>query len=158
MRIGILIGTALAFLLSGCGLVRQQEMKARAEALQAQSAAATQECEVKFPKGNPKAAMDRTRCMNNAQLILRPLAPYPDLMDLYLASNMAIAERLQKGQITIAQANEEIARKSAEITSEQQRRMLADRSVSAQEDMAAASARAAGPHSCTRIGNTVNCF
>jgi hypothetical protein len=82
---------------------------------------------------------------------MRPAVTYPDLMDLFIARRMAVAEQVERGQITIAQANESIATKQSEIVAEEQRRNLANRSVAAQES-------AAGPVSCTRFGNTVSCY
>jgi hypothetical protein len=84
--------------------------------------------------------------------------PYPDLMDLNIAARMALAERIQNGQLTMAQGNEEMMRKPSEIVAEEQRRLLANRSVRAQENIADARLQAVGPHSCTRTGNTVPCF
>jgi hypothetical protein len=68
---------------------------------------------------------------------------------------MSIAEQVQNGQLTIAQANEMLANKNSAMFSEEQRRNLANRAVAAQESAAAA---AGAPVSCTKIGNTVNCF
>jgi hypothetical protein len=116
------------------------------------------QCELTYPAGNVKTAVARTKCQADAIAITRPISPYPDLLDLLIASRMAVAERVQSGQLTIAQANELIATKHSELVAEQGRRTLANRSVVAQEGIASASLAAAGPHTCTRIGSTVNCF
>ena len=143
---------------AGCGLARQQEAQAKAAALQVQHKAALQGCDEKVPSGNPKTTVARAQCINAAIGILRPLVPYPDLLDLTQAHLLAAAERVEKGQLTIAQASELIAQKNSEIAAEEQRRNLANRAVAAQEGVAAANLMAAGPRSCTRYGNTVNCF
>jgi hypothetical protein len=148
----------LSFSLAGCGIAQQREMQARAEALQAQSAAAAQNCETTFPAGNPKTAVARAKCQTEALAILRPTIRYPDLTDVWIATRLSSAEDVQNGRMSIAKANELMAAKTAELTAEEQRRNLANRSVAAQEGVAAASWRAAGPRSCTRIGDTVNCF
>jgi hypothetical protein len=56
--------------------------------------------------------------------ILRPIMPYPDLLELQLATNMSVAEKVQNGQLTVAQANEAIAQKFSEVNAEEQRREL----------------------------------
>jgi hypothetical protein len=136
----------------------RHELQARVDELKAKTQEAEQQCSITWPPGNPKTAVSRAKCQTDPLAIMRPVHPYPDLLDLFIASRMAIAERVQNGQMTIAQANEAIATKRSELVAEEQRRQLANRSVSAQENAAAASLVAAGPHSCTAIGNTVNCF
>src|SRR5260370_23041520 len=102
--------------------------------------------------------MARAKCQADALAIMRTIMTYPDILDLFIASRLATAERVQNGQITIAQGNELIAAKQSELVAEEQRRTLANRSVIAQEGIATASLAAAGPHTCTRIGAAVNCF
>jgi hypothetical protein len=84
--------------------------------------------------------------------------PYPDLWDVYIASRIVIAERVQKGQISIAEGDEAFAQKRSDLAAEEQRRLLANRSVAAQENIASASLQAAGPRSCIQASNTVTCF
>lgn len=146
---------ALSLILAGCGLARQHELQVRYEQLKADAYAAAQRCDETIPAGNPKTAVARAKCQTEAWAILRPTMPYPDLLDLLIAKRIAIAERVEKGQITISEANEAIAAARSEATAEEQRRQLANRSIAAQEGLAAA---ATSPHSCTKYGNTVNCF
>ena len=148
------MAVVLGLTVASCGIARQ----ARIQELQAQELAAIQRCDVTVPAGNPKTAVERAKCQTEAMAILRPIMPYPDLQDSMIAIRLAIAEQVQNGKLTIAQGNEQIAAKRSEIVAEEQRRNLANRSVAAQEGMAVASLSAAGPHSCTRIGNTVNCY
>ena len=146
------------FVLDGCGIARRQEMEAKRAALKQQSDAAAQDCNTEFPPGKVPTAVARAQCINNALSILRPIVPYPDLWDVYMASHIAVAERVQKGQMSIAEANEVLAQKRSELVAEEQRRLLANRSVAAQENIASASLQAAGPHSCIQASNTVTCF
>jgi hypothetical protein len=141
-----------------CGFVRQQQLREQVAALKQQSDAAVQQCDTQYPKSIPSNAMARAQCMVSAVQILRPVAPFPDLWDLYIPTYLATAERVQRGQLTVLQANEVLAQKRAELASEEQRRMLASRSVTAQENIAAANMQAAGPRSCIGAGNTVTCF
>jgi hypothetical protein len=147
---------ALTLTLCGCGLARQQELKAQSAALKEQSQAAVQECEAKYPKGSPATAVVRAQCMNDAMAITRPLwGTSTDLVNGWMAHRVVVAEKLQKGQITVAQANEEMANSWTQVVDQEQRRNLANRSVTAQET---AAQNIGGPTSCTRIGNTVNCY
>jgi hypothetical protein len=151
MRRSVLALTVGAsIVVAGCGIIRQRQLQARIDELKAQSLAASQQCDMTFPAGNPKTAMARAKCQTDALLIMRPVAPFPDLMDLFAASRIEIAERVQNGQLTVAQANEQIASKQSELVAEEQRRFLANRSIAAQQNIAAASLQASGPHSCTR--------
>jgi hypothetical protein len=152
----------LSLTLAGCGIAQQQEMKARAAELKAQSEMAAQACDDSFPAGNTKTAVARAKCQAEAIAILRPIQPHPDLLDLYIATRLSVAEDVQNGRLSIAKGNEVLATKRAELVAEEQRRNLSTRAVAAQEDAAAASAAASWaanrPRSCTRTGNTVNCF
>jgi hypothetical protein len=123
----------IALSVAGCGLAQTAALKER-------SAAGMQDCDVRFPKDDAKIAVSRAQCLNDALAILRPTMPYPDLLDQYLAIHMALAEQVQKGQLTIAQGNAAIAQKKSELAAEEQRRSLASRSVVAQENRAAAAA------------------
>jgi hypothetical protein len=154
----VFIAILMSLTVAGCGLVRQRELQAQREELTARSQAATAQCDLTYPAGNVKTAVARAKCQTEAFAILRPIMPYPDLMDLLIASRIAIAERVQKGQLTIAQANELMAARRSELVAEEQRRNLANRAVIAQENIASASLAAAGPHTCMQIGSTVNCF
>lgn len=111
-----------------------------AATIKQRAAEAEQGCNVKFPPGTASTAVARARCLNDAQTITRPYWTQPDLIGSFMATRLAIAERFQKGQITAAQANEEVANKWSQITTETQRRSLANRSVAAQEDAAIAAA------------------
>jgi hypothetical protein len=150
----VLIGVTLA----GCGLTGQQELQARKDELNAQSKAAMESCNETHPGGNPKTAVARAKCQTEAMAIRLPIMTYPDLLRSFIATRMVVAEQVQDGKLTIAQGNEIVANKLSEMVTEEQRRNLANRSVRAQEGIAAASLASAGPHTCTSFGNTVNCF
>lgn len=150
-----LLIVVLASVLCGCGLARQQEMRSERAALKEQASAAAQECQAKFPPGVVTTAIARAQCVNDAVAITRPAWNYPDLLNSFMATRMAVAERIQKGQITVAQGNEQIANKWSEVVAEEQRRNLASRSVTAEEVTAQ---NVGGPSTCIRNGNTVNCF
>jgi hypothetical protein len=86
---------------------------------------------------------------------MRPTLSYPDIWDAYFATLQAVAERAQKGEVSMAQAEQLLAQKRSDAVAEEQRRLLANRSVIAQENAAAA---ADDPRACMRIGYTISCF
>lgn len=145
------IVAASALFLTGCGLARQQEAADRRAAANASAGAAIERCNQQFRKGTQTTAMARARCLNAAAEPIIDFYPNPELSRLFFASRLAIAERYQAGHLTEAQAEEETARRFAEMTEQANRRSLAGRAVAAQEANNA-------PVSCTKIGNTVSCF
>ena len=86
-----------------------------------------------------------------------PFLRYPDLGRLDMANRLVIAERLSEGQISEAEADQQFSQLHSQIVAEEQRRNLANRSVSAQETAAAAASRAASP-TCVTSGYVVSCF
>jgi hypothetical protein len=156
---------AIAILIAGCGIARPREAAAQMSALRQQSAATMKECGEKFPPGNPKTSVARAQCVNAALAIAQPTLPYPDLLQVYMADHMAVAEDIQTGRATIAQGNSILARKWSELVGEEQRRQLATLTVAAQvqgaaaaSSAAAASWQAAGPRTCNYGANMVTCF
>jgi hypothetical protein len=126
----LLLGTLVA----ECTMVQEHETSFRNEQLLAQAKAARLECDQKFPAGNPKTAVARAQCQKEAAEIARPTNIFPDLMDAFWETRMRVAEEVQSGKLTIAQGNEIITNRNTELTSEGQRRIAADRAVSAQEN------------------------
>src|SRR5271166_6540923 len=144
-----LLALLVALMLAGCGLVQRAQFQQKATELRAQSDAAMAECNSRLPAGVPSHAVGRAQCVNQALGILRPIMPFPDLWDVYMATHLAIAEQVQAGKMSVTQANVVLTEKRSALTAEEQRRLLANRSVTAQENIAAASLEAAGPRSCT---------
>jgi hypothetical protein len=102
--------------------------------LLAQAKAAALACDEKLPAGNSRTAVARAQCQFEAAKISRPTVIFPDLADTFWATRMRVAEEVQGGKLTIAQGNEIISNKNSEVTTEGQRRMAADRAISAQEN------------------------
>jgi len=85
-----------------------------------------------------KQAIKRQACVNqNAQLI-KPYLPYPDLWDQELDMNLAFAEKVQNGKMTLIERSAAISQLHSQMAAEAERRSLASRSVRAQEGIAAA--------------------
>lgn len=83
--------------------------------------------------------------------LVRPHFRYPDLLDVAMASRLAIGAKLDRREISSEDAQLALARISSQLVAENERRGLARRSVAAQE-------AASAPVSCTRIGDTVSCY
>lgn len=145
------------FFLSGCGLAARAEREAQMKAALETAIAEKDRCNVAYPL-EQKTAMARAKCMGGAANILKPFVPYADLVDQENATRTALAEQWQMGRITQAMFEQQFTQAHSQVVAEEQRRNLASRSVGAQESAAAAAWRAASPVSCTRIGNTVNCY
>jgi hypothetical protein len=86
--------------------------------------AANEECRRKYP--DPvKQAIAYTTCENKNMELLRPSMVYPDLMDQELANNLMLAEKVQKGRMTLIERNAVKAQLHSQIVTEFQRRQLA---------------------------------
>ena len=146
---------ALCAMLGGCGYIARKELQEKQAAAVAQMQAGLAECRTRFPDGS-KQWVAKQQCDTAAAQVIRPYLAYPDLFDREIADRAVIAERLQAGKMTLAEANQAATAAHSQIAEDEQRRNLANRSVGAQESAAAAAWRASAPVSCTRIGNTVN--
>jgi len=83
-----------------------------------------EECKRKYP--DPvKQAMASATCENRNMELLRPQMVYPDLMDQELANNLMLAEKVQKGRMTLIEMKAVKAQLHSQIVTEFQRRQLA---------------------------------
>jgi hypothetical protein len=157
----------IAFGLAGC-VTAQQEQQAAAQARQAAIDASNQQyaadvalCKTLFSESD-KDAVARAKCLADADQKSLPFRRYPDLVSLQTAKRTELAERRAAGKITFAQATLEMSQLQAQVMSEEHRRDNSNRSVVAQQQAATAATigaiNAGAPRSCTRIGNTVNCY
>lgn len=128
---------AICAVLSGCGLAARQERQEQMAAATAAMQRGFEDCKAQFPEGT-KNMIDKNKCNATAALGIRPFTSYPDLFDKYWATRAVIAERVQAGKMTVAEANQEATQTQSDIAAEEQRRNLANRSVGAQESAAAA--------------------
>jgi hypothetical protein len=86
--------------------------------------AGNEECKRKYP--DPiKQAMASATCENKNMELLRPQMVYPDLMDQELANNLMLAEKVQKGKMTLIEMKAIKAQLHSQIVTEFQRRQLA---------------------------------
>jgi hypothetical protein len=145
-RVCILL-SALA--LAGCGTAQSfqadeqaKQLAVRNADLVARSDTAKVSCDTQYPAGNPKIAIARRKCLNDAFAIKMPIfGPDQDLAQAFMAEDMAVAEQVQAGKITIARGNAIVAGKWSQAVSESQQRANARNSVTAQQMGAGAVAR-----------------
>jgi hypothetical protein len=88
--------------------------------------------------GAIKQAIARAACVNKNMELLKPNLPYPDLLDQELATNLVLAEKVQKGKMTLIERDGAIVQLHSQVIAEAERRNLARRAVTAQESAAAA--------------------
>ena len=120
MRQIILLATTFTLLLVGCAPLveqRQQEVFKQAQAISA-------ECHEKRLSGQLRGVADAARCSNDRmrQIWADAGFPYMDLVDLMAADRLAVAERMDKGELSIAEANVQMAEFGVRVVNEAQRR------------------------------------
>ena len=133
----ILWAIAACLTLASCGIAQQYQAREQAEQLKAQSKAANDDCNVKYPAGDPKIEVSRVQCLNAAFAILMPtFGQDQDLGQMFMADRMVIAEQIQSGKTSLVEGNAEIAAKWSASVTESQRRQAMRQSVAAQQDAA----------------------
>jgi len=135
---------ALAIMLSGC-VSRNAEIRAGVDGARA-------ECRANAQAGKFRTWVDAARCLNAAEAPLAQVqGHYPDLWNVKFATRTAIAEKVDRGEMTAAQAELAEAEANHRLVSEMERRGIARRAVAAQE-------AASAPIRCSRVGQTVSCY
>ena len=86
--------------------------------------AANEECRRKYPD-QIKQAVAYATCENRNMELLRPSMVYPDLMDQELANNLMLAEKVQRGKMTLIEMKATKAQLHSQVVTEFQRRQLA---------------------------------
>jgi hypothetical protein len=85
--------------------------------------AGRQQCAAEFPAGPAPYHAARARCFSDyANRVLSPHTPYPDLLAKLNATRVVVAEKLDRGSITEAEAASLDADARSGAISEQQRR------------------------------------
>jgi hypothetical protein len=141
MRIALILAVGLA--LAGC-VNNQLSPEAKANMAQAREACAVE-----------KSAVAKANCLNAVDNeYIRPRLRTTDLLDLYQAERAALAEKVDAGAMTPAEAALKLAQMKTEIISEDQRR--------SNNAAMAAAATMAGSTTCNTYGNgygvTTNCY
>jgi hypothetical protein len=102
----------------------QAQQNPPASSVLSQIQAGNEECKRKYPDP-AKQAMAIATCENRNMELLRPQMVYPDLMDQELANNLMLAEKVQKGKMTLIEMKAVKAQLNSQIVTEFQRRQLA---------------------------------
>ena len=86
------------------------------------------------------------------QRVMKPVISRPDLVDVYVATRLALASKVDRGEMRREDADLHLAQTKSQLISEYERMGLARRSVGAQE-------AAAAPRSvtCMNVGGVVTC-
>jgi len=113
-----------------------------------------------------KNAGARAQCVNDAVVtFLMPVTRYPDVLQLFMAQNLDIAEQVQSKHLTPIQGNAAVAEKWSAAMAESQRRGVAlvgavaqTQAAAAASSQAMASWRATGPRTCNYANGTVKCY
>lgn len=144
---------ALCVMVGGCGLTARHERQEQMAAAKVTIAQGFADCKTQYPEGS-KQYVAKNKCDALAAQTIKPYVTWPDLFDKDWAARAVIAERLQAGKMTLAEANQEAAQTHSQIAAEEQQRNLASRSVAAQEAVAVAES---SPTICNRVGTTTIC-
>lgn len=90
-----------------------------------------------------KTRTARALCMNDAGRIMLPYEKDPDLLQMMMAKDLELAERIDRKQITIAQAELERAQFNAQVMSEKERRSATRSATAANNSIAYSNSRIA---------------
>ena len=109
--------------LTGCGISRQVE-QSEADPAPANLNDALAACRNGHPDQITQAVA-RAACVIKATEILRPLLPFPDLLDQENALRKSLAEQVQSGSISLLERNRQMTKFHAKLLAEEQGRLQA---------------------------------
>lgn len=144
----VVIALGVGVVLSGC--IQQARMREVVEAVEAAKAS----CRAQ----TFKTRVENAQCINDAERRFASVYPNPDLLNLRLASRMAIAERQDRGLLSPAEAELEFAKISAEIGTQETSRQTGRQIANAQSQAAAAASEIARPKTCYTYMGTTTCY
>jgi hypothetical protein len=151
---------AAAAWLAACSSMQDRQQERMVE-LRRHVETEKQDCDNLYPRdvGGPQHYSHRTRCLNDVEVrLLRPLDPFPDLLDQKLAARKALAAELDAGRVSEAQANARLADKVAQIAAEERRRTARTSAIPAEATAALAQQRTALGTTCTSMDAAISCF
>lgn len=109
---------------AGCGILTEPDEDQKVAMATAAAIQGVSRCNGNHAAGFAKTAVARTECINGALTLMRPVYPYPDLLDRYLINRLAIAQSFSSGKITLAEANGEFIEQRSKMIEEEERRLL----------------------------------
>jgi hypothetical protein len=152
---------AVAACVTACAAVEQDRQQERMAELQRQVETEKQDCDRLYPRDvrGPQTFSHRARCLNDLETrLVRPFAPFPDLLDQRLAARKALAAELDAGRISEADANLRLAARTSAIAAEERRRTARTSSISAEATAVLAQQRQVLGTTCTEAGAGTSCF
>jgi hypothetical protein len=143
--------------LAGCSISRQIEQnEAAPTALNLNDALA--DCRNGYPDQITQAVA-RAACVIKAMEQLRPLLPFPELLDRENVARKSLAEQVQNGSITLVERNRQITKLHANIVAEEQSRWKEKPGEAGAASLAVTQWRLSNSDGCMSLGgNTANCY
>lgn len=180
-RIDALLVTVI--LLSGCATTAQQH-KLRQEEAHRKADLIWEECKQRHVAGELKTYVEKFKCSQDRvrQVYIDYGFSYMDLLDLMAAYQMALGERIDKGELSLAQAEVQMAEVRTRVTSEMEKRnragnqeqlqsqqvrqqawqdalkMLNDNMQRQQDRDALMAPRTMAPITCQQFGAMIRCY
>jgi hypothetical protein len=147
----------LVVVLAGCSISRQIEQdEAAPTPLNLNEALA--ECRNGYPDQITQAVA-RAACVIKTTEQLRPLLPFPDLLDRENALRKSLAEQVQKGSISLLERNQHMTKMHAGIVVEEQARLKEKPTEVGAASLAVTQWRLSNQDGCMSLGgNTANCY
>jgi hypothetical protein len=162
-----LIVSGYIAVLAGCGISRQVEQGEAAPVPAKQGEAdpapanlndALAGCRNGYPDQITQAVV-RAACVIKATELLRPLLPFPDMLDQENNLRKSLAEQVQSGKISLLERNRQMAKFHAKMLAEEQVRLQEKPAEVVSTSLAATQWRISNPDGCTSLGaNTANCY
>jgi hypothetical protein len=116
------------------------------------------ECRSGYPDQITQAVA-RAACVIKATQPLRPLLPFPDLLDRENALRKSLAEQVQSGSISLLERNRQMTKLHASIVAEEEARLKEKPTEVGAKSLAVTQWRLSNPDGCTSLGgNTANCY
>ena len=104
-------------------------------------------------------AVVRALCIIKATEQLRPLLPFPDLLDRENALRKSLAEQVQTGSVSLLERNRQMTKFHAGIVAEEQARLKEKPAETGATSLAVTQWRLSNPDGCMSLGgNTANCY
>ncbi|WP_420970663.1 hypothetical protein [Bradyrhizobium sp. B120] len=171
-RARCLVALSLCILLSCCGAARQAIEKEAGPATETATEPATEtttapetapaavtvnlsgalaECRNAFPDQIAQAVA-RASCVIKATELVRPLLPFPELLDRENALRKALAEQVQARAMSLLERNVQIQKLHSQLLDEERSRLPATPADASKTPAAVTQWRQSNPESCGRLG------
>jgi hypothetical protein len=149
---------SLYILLAACGAARQAIEEQADEPASASLNDALAECRNAFPDQIAQAVV-RASCTIKATELVRPLLPFPDLLDRENALRKSLAVQVQGGTMSLLERNVQMQKLHAQLLDEERARPSSTPAGSGKPPLAVTQWRQSNPESCGRLGgDSTNCY